>query len=133
MKRFISVLLILCCVLPVSFAADTDDGVMPQYDHIAYITIDLDINDYGLAQADTSVSLYPGYNVSVKLELQQLKNGWTTIDSTFGYGSGPAGTYVSLDRYVTSGAYKAKVTINVINSVGAVVETVTEYSYIANY
>lgn len=133
MKRFISFLLILCCVLPVSFAADTDDGVMPQYDHIAYVYVVLDINDSGFAQATTTVSLYPGYNVSVKLELQQLKNGWTTIDSYSGSGSGPAGAYVFLDRYVTPGAYRAKVTINVSNSAGAVVETVTEYSYIENY
>ena len=123
MKRVISALLILCCVMSVSYAADTDDGVMPQYD-----------NDWGSAQATCSVTLYPGYNVSGTLEIQQLKgNTWTSIDSSYDYGTGPAGVTISLQKYVSHGTYRAKITCNVTNSAGSVVEKVTEYSYIVNY
>mgnify|MGYP006939844032 CR=1 FL=1 len=107
MKRFVSIVLILCCVFSVSFAADQDDGVMPLYDHIALII--------------------------VSLELQKLDNGWTTIDSYSGSGSGIEGVYVYLDRYVVHGTYRAKVTIDVTNSAGTVVETVTETSYLKTY
>lgn len=134
MKRVISALLILCCVMSVSYAADTDDGVMPQYDNIAYIVIAFDINDWGSAQATCSVTLYPGYNVSGTLEIQQLKgNTWTSIDSSYDYGTGPAGVTISLQKYVSHGTYRAKITCNVTNSAGSVVEKVTEYSYIVNY
>lgn len=133
-KRFISFLLVLCCVLPISYAADGDDGVVPQYDHIVGIMMVLDISDSGLAQATSTVNLYPGYNVSATLELQKL-NGtkWTSIDSVSDYGPGPVGVYIFLDKYVTHGTYRSKITCNVTNSAGAVVETVTEYSYIENY
>nr|WP_295946105.1 hypothetical protein [uncultured Agathobaculum sp.] len=133
MKRFVSIVLILCCVFSVSFAADQDDGTMPLYDHIAYIIVSLDISDSGYAKSSGVVSLYPGYNVTLELELQKLDNGWTTIDSYTGSGSGPEGVYVYLDRYVVHGTYRAKVTIDVTNSAGSVVETVTETSYIKTY
>ena len=86
MKRFVSIVLILCCVFSVSFAADQDDGTMPLYDHIAYIIVSLDISDSGYAKSSGVVSLYPGYNVTLELELQKLDNGWTTIDSYTGSG-----------------------------------------------
>ena len=133
MKRLVSIILILCCVFSVSSAVNQDDGIMPLYDHIALIIISLDINDSGYAESSGVASLDLGYNATLKLELQKLDDGWHTIDSYSGSGSGPEGVYVYLDRYVVHGTYRAKVTIDVTNSTGSVVETVTETSYIKTY
>lgn len=132
MKRLAAIVLVFCSVFSLASAAETDD-VMPLYDYISGISTTLVISDLGYAEATGTATVYPGYNVDVTVELQQFNNGWTTLSSYTGSGSGPTGAIVYVKRFVSHGLYQAKVTVKVKNSRGTIIETQTETSSVKSY
>lgn len=133
MKKLISLILVFCCLSSVASAAAQDDDVTPLYEHIAVIVVSLDISDYGYAKCTGTASLDPGYTADLTLELQEFDNGWNTIASQSGTGSGPQGVYVYLNRFVVHGTYRVQVTVEVTDSHGNFVERQVETSYVERY
>ncbi len=108
--------------------------VMPRYNYIGFITVCLTIDENGLAEYDCSARA-PYRNVRMKLYLQRSRNQvvWDEVILTFKtvYDSGAISkTYdLSPNDYF----YRAKVTVEVLDSNGDIIETETVYSDTKRY
>ena len=136
MKRFVAI--VLCVIIAMSFtvigvAAD-DTGpsaglISPMYEVISNIYISLDISSSGKASCYADVNTSPAYSCDLTVELQENSgSSWTTIKTWTASDDGTGYTYVDGTWYVLPGAYQLKVTIEVYNSRGVLVEDPIEYS-----
>lgn len=84
MKNMLKTVLIFTLILALSVSVFAST-IGPQWDYLNKISTGLNINTSGVANATGSATLYNGDNVSIELNLQQLKsNGWTTIKTWTG-------------------------------------------------
>lgn len=136
MKRFVAI--VLCVIIAMSFtvigvAAD-DTGpsaglISPMYEVISNIYISLDISSSGKASCFADVNTSPAYSCDLTVELQERSgSSWTTIKTWTATDDGTGYTYVDGIWYVTPGAYRLKVTAEITNSSGRLVEDPVEYS-----
>ena len=136
MKRFIS--FALCFVLVISLSvigasaynigADAE-LISPRYEVISNVYISLDISSSGKASCYADVNTSPAYSCDLTVELQEKSgSSWTTIKTWTATDDGTGYTYVDGTWYVLPGAYQLKVTIEVYNSRGVLVEDPIEYS-----
>ena len=136
MKRFVAI--VLCIIIAMSFtvigvAAD-DTGpsaglISPMYEVISNIYISLDISSSGKASCYADVDTSPAYSCNLTVELQERSgSSWTTIKTWTATDDGTGYTYVDSIWYVTPGAYRLKVTAEITNSSGRLVEDPVEYS-----
>ena len=133
-KRFFALLLTILslCVTALPVAAIDDPEPEPYYTGVASATINMTISTTGRTTSTVRVRILPGYTADVYLDLQQRDGPWTDIMSWDDSGSG--NIYLDGDYYVESGYYyRAKVTIDVYDSDGSYVETVTAYSSSQRY
>lgn len=123
-KRFVAFFMttvILMMSHTVSAANIQDDLVSPQWTYVYSISVALTPNGY--IGAETSLEGF--YDFCLTLELQEdTGTKWSTIETwtTEGNLSGGVEDYCDLDSSTT---YRAKATVEVYNSLGRVVETVS--------
>lgn len=140
-KRTLSMLLVLVLALgilaPTAYAAvpesEGDYVIQPRYTYIFSIMSDLTISSTGRTSDYGYVKMYDSsYTCDLTMELQQKDGSWNTIKEWTTSGSGT----VELDKiwYVLSGyTYRVKVTVDVYNSAGKLVETESAYSLEVSY
>lgn len=136
MKRFVAI--VLCVIIVMSFTAigvvadETDPSagsISPMYEVIYNVYISLDISSSGKASCYADVNTSPAYSCDLTVELQEKSDSsWTTIKTWTATDDGAGYTYVDGTWYVLPGAYQLKVTIEVYNSRGVLVEDPIEYS-----
>ena len=136
MKRFVAI--VLCVIIVMSFTAigvvadETDPSagsISPMYEVIYNVYISLDISSSGKASCYADVDTSPTYSCDLTVELQEKSgSSWTTIKTWTATDDGAGYTYVDGTWYVLPGAYQLKVTIEVYNSRGVLVEDPIEYS-----
>lgn len=136
MKRFVAI--VLCVIIVMSFTAigvvadETDPSagsISPMYEVIYNVYISLDISSSGKASCYADVNTSPAYSCDLTVELQEKSgSSWTTIKTWTASDDGTGYTYVDGTWYVLPGAYQLKVTIEVYNSRGVLVEDPVEYS-----
>ena len=136
MKRFVAI--VLCVIIVMSFTAigvvadETDPSagsISPMYEVIYNVYISLDISSSGKASCYADVNTSPAYSCDLTVELQEKSgSSWTTIKTWTASDDGTGYTYVDGTWYVLPGAYQLKVTIEVYNSRGVLVEAPVEYS-----
>ena len=142
MKKIITTLMaaviLVSCLAPCSFAAyeDEDFGneiIEPRYEVIANILISFSISASGRADCSATVILPSGYRADLTVELQQKVGGkWDTIHDW--KASGRNFVEVSGPWYVPSGySYQLKVTTEVYDAYGNLVEDPIEYSHVRDY
>ncbi len=139
MKRMISagllVFMVMLSVLPVyasgAESISTESGIIsPRFTAILSISAGLSINSSGKAACAGSVT--PSSNtytadMTVSLE-KSTSNGWSTIKSWTGSGTGYVGVVIDAYYYVTSGTYRVCTTAKIYNSSGTLLETESFYS-----
>jgi len=113
-------------------AASSNLSVAPRYISMGSFAATLSINDSGNATASGSVSVFKGYTAEAFMELQQKNSGnWTTICDWSA--ENISGTF-SKNRYVVSGyEYRVKLSVDVYDKSGALIESETTYSPIVDY
>jgi len=132
MKNMLKAVLIFTLILALSVNAFAS-SIGLQWDYLNRVKSELSINTTGIASATGTATLYNGDNVSVELNLQQLKsNGWTTIKTW--NGSGKIACNVSGSYAVYSGYdYRAETIATVYDGNGTKLEESKMYSPIKNY
>lgn len=132
MKTILKAILVLILIfaLSVNVFAST---VGVQWNYLSRVSSELTISSSGIAKPSGTAVLYNGDNVSVELNLQQLKsNGWTTIKTW--NGSGTYSCTVSGSYAVYSGYdYRAETIARVYDDNGNKLEESKIYSHIKNY
>lgn len=121
----------LLSIFPATAAVvDASGTISPCYSGLISFTADLWINN-GVAACSGNATAKTSYTVDVTMELQKHDDSWQTIKTWTG-----SGNNVSLDkiRYVESGYdYRVKVTANVYNSSGILIESPSTCSGIVYY
>lgn len=139
MKRIISagllVFMVILSVLPVYASgiesASTKSGIMsPQFTAILSMSAGLSISSSGKATCAGSVTPSSDtYTADMTVSLEKsTSNGWSTIKSWTGSGTGYVGVAIEAYYYVTSGTYRVCTTVNIYNSSGTLLETESFYS-----
>lgn len=141
MKRTASIaicLAMLLSILATSAAAyKADEPQVPislRYEEIVQFNIMLNISTTGKASCYADVYTAREFSCTLTVELQkrvgsswETKKTWTSTDDGFGF------TYVDEPWYVTRGDYQLKVTAEITDASGVVVERPVEYSTIKTY
>lgn len=98
---------------------------LPQYTAIATTANVLDYLGNNKLDIGGTTSVYDGYNASVYVELQKYNNGWGYVNSW-----SDSGSYAVVDTtyYVTTGAYRLKLTHKSYTSGWRQLDNVTKYS-----
>ncbi len=115
--------------------APEENIVQPRFLTVASIVAEREMTFPGLIDCYSDVTLNNlSYTATLKMELQRSSNGttWTTLKSWNTSGT----SFVALDKswYVLPGyQYQVKATVEVRNSAGTHLETVTKYSAILHY
>lgn len=132
MKNMLKAVLIFTLILALSVNAFAS-YIGIQWDYLNRVKSELSINTTGIANASGTATLHNGENVSVELNLQQLRsNGWTTIKTW--NGSGRIVCNVSGSYAVYSGYdYRAETIATAYDGDGNKVEESKIYSPIKNY
>ncbi len=132
MKNMLKAVLIFTLILALSVNVFAST-VGPQWDYLNRVKSELTISPLGIAKAAGTATLYNGDNVSVELNLQQLKsNGWTTIKTWNGSGTqscNVGGSYAVYSGY----DYRAETIARVYDDDGNKLEESKIYSPIKNY
>lgn len=139
MKRIISagllVFMVMLSVLPVYASGDervsSESGIIsPQFTAILSMSAGLSIDSSGKATCSGSVTPSDNtYTVNMTVSLEKsTSNGWSTIKSWSGSGTGYAGVAIEAYYYVTSGTYRVCTTAKIYNSSGTLLETESFYS-----
>lgn len=99
---------------------------LPQYTAIAKTSNLLEHLGNGKLTVYGATSVYDGYNASVYVELQKYNNGWRYVnswsDSDYSF------AVVDTTYYVTTGAYRLKLTHKSYTSGWSQLDNVTKYS-----
>ncbi len=141
MKRTASIaicLAILLSILATSAAAykayEPQVPISLRYEEIVQFNIMLNISTTGKASCYADVYTAREFSCTLTVELQkrvgsswETKKTWTSTDDGFGF------TYVDEPWYVTRGDYQLKVTAEITDASGVVVERPVEYSTIKKY
>lgn len=141
MKRTASIaicLAILLSILATSAAAyKADEPQVPislRYEEIVQFNIMLNISTTGKASCYADVYTAREFSCTLTVELQkrvgsswETKKTWTSTDDGFGF------TYVDEPWYVTRGDYQLKVTAEITDASGRLIEKPVEYSSIEMY
>ena len=126
------VIIVMCFSAKGGVADETDPSagsISPMYEVIYNVYISLDISSSGKASCYADVNTSPAYSCDLTVELQEKSgSSWTTIKTWTATDDGAGYTYVDGTWYVLPGAYQLKVTIEVYNSRGVLVEDPIEYS-----
>lgn len=95
---------------PSGVAASVGVGtVTPRYVAITSCARSLTLGSLGLLTCKGSTTVRSDYTAYVKVELQQYDGGWNTIETWTDDATGRNAS-VNVDKYVTSGKYRLKVT-----------------------
>ena len=125
-KRFCTVLLVLCVLLSITTV------ISARYTAIRSLTADLTISSGGYASCLGDCTVRSEYDAEVILELQQKKgSSWTTIMDW-----SDSGRRVSFDKgqFVSRGYdYRLKISADIYDSDGDLVEDATSYSTIESF
>lgn len=125
-KRFCTVLLVLCVLLSMTTV------ISARYTAIRSLTADLTISSGGYASCLGDCTVRSEYDAEVILELQQKKgSSWTTIMDW-----SDSGRRVSFDKgqFVSRGYdYRLKISADIYDSDGDLVEDATSYSTIESF
>lgn len=139
-KRLISFLVILSIIFSfnISFAADISDNdvspVEPRYVQIMNLSATLNISNLGCATCTGTVSVRPGYNVRLTIELLELVDGkWSSVTSWVHSGSGVAGVSKSETYWVNRGTYMVEANAYVTDANGKYIESPSAFSIIKEY
>ena len=133
--RVLSSIVMTFCVLTASLSASaTADGgssIQPFWVGLSSLKADLIISASGVAGCDGEVKVKSGYTADVTMELQRSTNlvTWETVKSWNDSGSGT----LELNKlyYVATGYYyQVKVSANVYNASGALIESPSKTSSI---
>lgn len=139
-KRILCFLAVFCITFCPNFAlaadqttkADSDIELM--YEQVMNMSARLNISNLGLATCSGTVSVRPGYNVKLTIELLKMENySWTSIKSWVHNGSGVVGVNESETYWVDHGTYMTKITAYVTDSSGKYIESPTATSVIREY
>lgn len=133
-SKLLSTILVLSCITTAFSSATATSIVQPRYTGIASISAALRIPSGGASVPYGSVYVRDGYSADMTLELQRSSNGysWSTIKDWTTSGTG----VLTLEKtyYVTPGYdYRAKCSVKVYNSSGALVDNTYEYSATVSY
>lgn len=139
-KRLFCLLTILCIVFSSNIAYATnvttkqDEDIELMYEQVMNMSAELSISSLGKATCSGSVSVRPGYNVKLTIELLKMENySWTSIKSWVHNGSGVIGVNESDTYWVDHGTYTTKITAYVTDSNGKYIESPSTTSRIIEY
>lgn len=141
MKRTASIAICLAMLLSVlatnAAAYKADEKQVPislRYEEIVQFNIMLNISTTGKASCYADVYTAREFSCTLTVELQkrvgsswETKKTWTSTDDGFGF------TYVDEPWYVTRGDYQLKVTAEITDASGRLIEKPVEYSSIEMY
>lgn len=123
----------LCSMIGSAFAASTDDLtssgaiVSPRYAAVRSLHVTLSFSG-SQANCKAYATLYDNYTANTFMCLQKLDGGWQTIQEW-----STDGSMCSKKFYVSHGTYRVEGTVNVYDSRGNYVETITDYSDTVSY
>lgn len=131
LKKLTAIVLSVCaCISAMSLCAQAavkpPAENLPQYTAIATTSNSLEHKGNGKLEIFGSTSVYDGYNASVYVELQKYNNGWGYVNSWSD--SGSLFAVVDTTYYVTTGAYRLKLTHKSYTSGWRQLDNVTKYS-----
>ena len=133
-KTFLCFLTIFCLLSgsTTAFAANLSEAYTTdaeqRFVQILNMSAGLSISSLG------EVSVRPGYNVSLTINLLKLENNsWTTIKSWIHTGSGVAGVNESETYWVDHGTYMTEIVAYVTDSSGKYIESPSATSLIREY
>ena len=139
-KKLIGILTALCMVISPSFAlaADVttkvDEDIELMYEQVMNMSAGLNISTFGQATCSGAVSVRPGYNVKLTIELLKMENySWKSIKSWVHTGSGVVGVNESETYWVDHGTYPTKISAYVTDSNGNYIESPSTTSVIKEY
>lgn len=139
-KKLLSLCAVFCIVLSynsafasnISTKADSDVELM--YVQVMNMSAGLNISSFGQATCSGAVSVRPGYNVSLTINLLKFENNsWTTIKSWIHTGSGVVGVNESETYWVDHGTYMTEIVAYVTDSSGKYIESPSATSLIREY
>ena len=138
MKKLIcfclSLFLLFTSAIPASVADASSLGsenlISPNFTYIWSISAGLGISSSGKAHYSGSIDASSNsYTVALTVSLQKsTSNGWTTVKSWSGSGSGQCGLIVEGYYYVDNGTYRVCSSAKVYKSTGLLLETASFYS-----
>lgn len=114
-----------------TYSVSTKSGIIsPQFTAILSMSAGLSINSSGKATCAGSVTpSNDTYTADMTVSLEKSTgNGWSTIKSWTGSGTGYFGVVIDAYYYVTSGTYRVCTTAKIYNSSGTLLETESFYS-----
>ena len=139
-KRILTIFAVFCFVLNLNIAmaanvsTKDDSDIELMYEQVMNMSAKLNISSYGQATCTGTVSVRPGYNVRLTIELLKMENNsQTSIKSWVHTGSGVLGVNESETYWVDHGTYTTKITAYVTDSNGNYVESPTATSLIKEY
>jgi len=130
----LSIVLVFGVITPTAFATADNDIMHPRYSRIYSIVTDLDIDSSGKSTCNCKVRSGTATDtVDLTMELQRLENGnWNTIKTWTSSGTRLA--YLAKNWYVLSGYdYQLRITAEVYDSDGNLMETQVDYSKTVSY
>lgn len=141
MKRTASIAICLAIFLSIfatsAAAYKADEPQVPislRYEEIVQFNIMLNISTTGKTSCYADVYTAREFSCTLTVELQkrvgsswETKKTWTSTDDGFGF------TYVDEPWYVTRGDYQLKVTAEITDASGRLIEKPVEYSSIEMY
>lgn len=139
-KSTATLMLVLCMLvaaIPASASdlqTDESEIVTPRYVACSYVDTCLTIGSLGYSVSSVEVYMYSGYTAEITMTLQKSSNGILWSDDASWTSSGSSNLALSKARYVLSGYYYRVVSeIEIYNSTGTKVESITDYSNMIFY
>ncbi len=134
--RALLAMVVTVCMLTTSGAvlAAENSGIQPRLTGVRTLGASLAVNTFGRASCSADCDLRTGYTGTLTMELQQSEDGlfWETIKTWSDSVSGVSELYKI--HYVASGYYYNVVaTVDVYDSAGTFIESVTEYSSVESH
>ena len=141
MKKLVALsmcLAILLSITSISAAAIKTGNqaapISPRYEEIVQFNISLNISTSGKASCYADVNTTREFSCLLTVELQkQVSNGWETKKTWTATDDGTGLTYVYEPWYVTHGNYQLKVTAEITDASGKLIEKVVDYSSTVTY
>lgn len=120
---------------PEESAHETVIELEPRFDHLSRISASLTFSSLGRANCGGSFTTYDEYDSSMTMVLQRLEGTrWVDVKDWSESFSGSGVKVLDKGYYVSSGySYRVSVTVNILDSNGNSIETVTCDSPIKEY
>ena len=133
LSGILGIIFALMMVVPAA-AVQTDEGraAEARYIGITRLWAGLEINSHGYSTCTGECDVRSGYDVEATMELQQKKDGlWETIKT---WSSSGDGVVFIENWYVASGYdYRVKISADVSNADGKIMEREVTYSSVEDY